>query len=300
MEDSTVSKRTTKAIADDPSRFHTRIIIDSKFKDSILKVQKLRKLSEKKHDHGQSHELTPKILAYFPNGRPFSTQTDKITKDFIKEAEYYITSSIKNEKNKSPNEISDGEVLNPNEIQAVRDSGNVENFIPELVNKDENNKPLKFQIENEIIGDVISEKLVENVVDDTLVDLNSGFGSNSDLNPETTTIQEKLTTGVSSSTVSENKILEKIPDFDQIENEITDEDDINSEKIVENMLDYALVNSISGFDSNSDLNLETTIIPENEILEKCPDFVLNDTTATGKNPNQIVQQESAARKCNKK
>ena len=156
----------------------------------------------------------------------------------------------------------------------------------------ENNKPLKFQIENEIIGDVISEKLVENVVDDTLVDLNSGFGSNSDLNPETTTIQEKLTTGVSSSTVSENKILEKIPDFDQIENEITDEDDINSEKIVENMLDYALVNSISGFDSNSDLNLETTIIPENEILEKCPDFVLNDTTAAGKNPNQIVEQES--------
>ena len=92
-EDFTVIRRTNKAIVDDASRFNTRIIIDSKFKDSILKVQKLRKLSEKKHDHGQSHELTPKILAYFPNGRPFSTQTDKITKDFIKEAEYYITST---------------------------------------------------------------------------------------------------------------------------------------------------------------------------------------------------------------
>ena len=31
---------------------------------------------------------------------------------------------------------------------------------------------------------------------------------------------------------------------------------------------------------------------ENEILEKSPDFVLNDTTATGKNPNEIVEQES--------
>ena len=106
-EDITVIRRTNKAIVDDASRFNTRIIIDSKFKDSILKVQKLRKLSEKKHDHEQSHELTPKILAYFPNGRPFSTQTDETTKNLIKEAEYYITSSIKNEKFESANEIKE-------------------------------------------------------------------------------------------------------------------------------------------------------------------------------------------------
>ena len=115
MEDFTVIQRTKEDI--DPSRYNTRVIIDSKFKKTILKVQKFQKLSEiaesnedhgeNIHDHGigQNHSLSPKILAYLPSGRPFSTQTDEITKEIIKEAEYYITSSIENEKIESANEI---------------------------------------------------------------------------------------------------------------------------------------------------------------------------------------------------
>ena len=56
------------------------------------------------HGIGRNHSTFPKILAYLPSGRPFSTKTDKITKEIIKEAEYYITSSIKNEKFESANE----------------------------------------------------------------------------------------------------------------------------------------------------------------------------------------------------
>ena len=110
MEEFTVIQRRKDAI--DPLRFNTRVIIDSKFKKTILKVQKFQKLSEiaenKDHSenlHGQNHLSSPKILAYLPSGRPFSTQTDEITKEIIKEAEYYITSSIENEKIESANEI---------------------------------------------------------------------------------------------------------------------------------------------------------------------------------------------------
>ena len=104
MEDFTVIQRTKEDI--DPSRYNTRVIIDSKFKKTILKVQKFQKLSEiAENNDGQNHLSSPKILAYLPSGRPFSTQTDEITKEIIKEAEYYITSSIENEKIESANEI---------------------------------------------------------------------------------------------------------------------------------------------------------------------------------------------------